>query len=321
MSHPLENLNVDRTPRNWDERTRNGAPHKPFLLLSILDGLDQGWITGNKIELSQELIETFRMYWNGIIGEHRATTIALPFYHMNSEPFWRLVYADGAKPYANSPSLGGLKNRIRHAEIEPAMFEEMSNPASRKRLWKTILNRYFSPETTRQVTDLSEFNNQTHDYAGHLDSLAANPFQVDHTGEKEIQYRVTRTAVRDIGFSLSVRRAYNYTCTICRSRLMTPTGYTLVDGAHIIPFNSSQNNDPRNGLALCKSHHWMFDHFMLTIGPDYKIRLSNWLDENDNRVEDVKKWDHLPMALPDQHRFHPARAALEHHFHMFRERQ
>jgi predicted restriction endonuclease len=45
---PLLNLNVDRS-HNWSESTEGQAPHKPFLLLSILDRIEQGVIHDYKI--------------------------------------------------------------------------------------------------------------------------------------------------------------------------------------------------------------------------------------------------------------------------------
>ncbi|MEX1121856.1 MAG: HNH endonuclease, partial [Balneolales bacterium] len=143
------------------------------------------------------------------------------------------------------------------------------------------------------------------------------PFMIDHTSEKEVAYSVTKSPVRDAGFSLSVRRAYDYTCAVCRSRLVTATGNTLVDGAHIIPFKSSRNDDPRNGLALCKSHHWMFDHFMLAIRPDYKIHLSKWMNGNDNRVEETMRCDKHSIMLPSDQGLHPAGEALEYQYERF----
>ena len=55
FTNELSNLHSD-TSHKWDHRTRGRAPHKPFLLLSILDGIETGWITGPQIELSRDLV-------------------------------------------------------------------------------------------------------------------------------------------------------------------------------------------------------------------------------------------------------------------------
>lgn len=307
----LKRLNADRNPRYWDDRTRGQAPHKPFMLLSVADGIEQGWIPDNRIELSQELIETFRLYWNGVMGEDRVTTIALPFFHMQSEPFWELRYRPGARPYTTSPSLGGLRSRAAHAEMASELFEMMRDAGGRKLIRRVLLDHYFSPDTAAKITGLIDFNYHSYEYAHQLDGLAAGPFLIDHSGEEEVPCRTVEQPVRDAGFSYRVRKAYDYTCAVCRSRLVTPDGATLVDGAHILPFHRYHNDDPRNGLSLCKNHHWMLDHEAISIDTDYLIHVADWVYNGDNRAEVTMHLNGRPILLPEDERLNPAREALE----------
>jgi hypothetical protein len=52
---------------------------------------------------------------------------------------------------------------------------------------------------------------------------------------------------------------------------VTITGGSIVDAAHIHQFADSRNNDPSNGLALCKNAHWLFDQGLWTISDDYRV--------------------------------------------------
>lgn len=74
----------------WTADTQYRAPHKPFLLLTILDLFAQGRIQSNLIEISAELGESFAGYWR-IVIPHRRGNIALPFFHLRSSPFWHLI--------------------------------------------------------------------------------------------------------------------------------------------------------------------------------------------------------------------------------------
>lgn len=69
------------------------APHKPLLLLSVIDLEETGIICSPCIELSDVLIEAFKRnasrYTYGI--EHIKPYIRMPFFYMRSEPFWQLV--------------------------------------------------------------------------------------------------------------------------------------------------------------------------------------------------------------------------------------
>ncbi|WP_234573061.1 HNH endonuclease [Rhodohalobacter sp. 614A] len=316
----LTSLHSD-TSHNWPEETRGRAPHKPLLLLSVMDGMEQGWIKGNNIELSQSLVETFFTYWKVVMGEERVTTIALPFFYMKSEPFWDLVYKKDKPEYQTAPSLGGLKDRADYAILDDQFFRMMSDPQQREMIRALLARSYFSPEVHKKLAAIRSFNYQSYDYSRQLEAFAAEPFRKDHTQEESVKYRTTQTQVRDAGFSKTVRSVYNYTCAVCRSKVITQGGSTLVDGAHIIPRSQSNNDDPRNGLALCKSHHWMFDEYMLTVTPDYTIRLSKWLKEENNNVGNLWDLNKESILLPEAIGYQPAREALENHYLRFKEVQ
>src|SRR5699024_8533431 len=181
----IQKLNVNKDSTTWDERTFQRAPHKPFLLLSILDGIKIGWIQRPSITLSQELIETFFNYWKHIMGDSRPTTIALPFFHMNSEPFWELTYKEGAKPYTSSPSLGGLNKRIVSARIDVQPVRLMEIIKGQKNIRSTILQYYFSNKIHGQIESIHQINVGSYRYAQQLELLAAEPFQKYHTEEDD----------------------------------------------------------------------------------------------------------------------------------------
>ena len=45
------------------------APHKPLLLLAIMKLIEDGVITHNKIELSDSLIDCFKLLWKEYVDE------------------------------------------------------------------------------------------------------------------------------------------------------------------------------------------------------------------------------------------------------------
>src|SRR5690606_30617152 len=58
-------------------------------------------------------------------------------------------------------------------------------------------------------------------------------------------------------------------CALCRLRHRE-----LLDAAHILP-DREPEGEPRvpNGLALCKLHHAAFDGYLITVDPDYRVRV------------------------------------------------
>lgn len=81
--HWLERLyNLRRDKRGSHER-----PHKPVLLLSIIDLLDRGLIKQNQIPLTDELIAAFQRYFAVVQREDDRATIQNPYFHLCSDGF------------------------------------------------------------------------------------------------------------------------------------------------------------------------------------------------------------------------------------------
>jgi putative restriction endonuclease len=79
---------------------------------------------------------------------------------------------------------------------------------------------------------------------------------------------------REARFRIQVVSAYNYTCALTGYRLMTISSGSIVDAAHIHQFSDSRNNDVRNGIALCKNAHWLFDEGLWTISDDFTVKIA-----------------------------------------------
>ena len=74
-----------------DRSKGQAAPHKPLLLLSIIQEIEIGNITSNKIFIAPELVARFKEnFYRLIKTEKFVTNFSLPFYHLKSEGFWYL---------------------------------------------------------------------------------------------------------------------------------------------------------------------------------------------------------------------------------------
>ena len=79
-----------RTNRNrkvWTEVTAHQTPHKPILLLCVLDLFDSGEVSSNLIQITEDLTELFGRYWERILPFGRLGNLALPFFHLRSDGF------------------------------------------------------------------------------------------------------------------------------------------------------------------------------------------------------------------------------------------
>ena len=64
-------LRTDASSVRWAEATQHRAPHKPLLLLAVMDLFVQGSIARNLIEITPDLGELFVLYWTGIMPTDR----------------------------------------------------------------------------------------------------------------------------------------------------------------------------------------------------------------------------------------------------------
>ena len=73
---------------------------------------------------------------------------------------------------------------------------------------------------------------------------------------------------------MQVVSGYKFTCALTGLCCVTADGGAIVDAAHIEPWADSGNDDLRNGLALCKNAHWMFDEGLWSVRADGRVMLA-----------------------------------------------
>lgn len=311
----LLTLNTDRSHK-WPTYTAHRAPHKPFLIFAIMDGIEQGWINSPRIDFSTELIEAFFDYWNLVMPPNKVTTIALPLFHMNSEPFYDLHYRKDAKPFSYSPSLGALRKRVDYAILKQELFEQLSDESTRKEITRQMLETYFSKEKAVRITNLRVSQTEVFSYRSLLISNAAESF-IKYHSQNDTKVKKYPSNVRLRGFAKAIKYLYKYRCAVCRENIQTPSEISLVEAAHIIPHSISNNDDPRNGLALCPSHHWMFDQFLFTVENDFTLIPSTWLAQKYPESSLLSSVSHKEIYLPEEVDIRPHIEVLEWHQEQF----
>ncbi|MBI3949801.1 MAG: HNH endonuclease [Acidobacteria bacterium] len=141
-----------------------------------------------------------------------------------------------------------------------------------------LIESYFAPEVRPGLLEQGVINAEAFQYSQEL---------LEHARKQEVKEAVTgeeryRTTARDQGFRRAVVTAYNHRCAACGIRMLTPDGHTSVDAAHIVPWTETQNDDPRNGMALCKLCHWTFDEGLISVSSRCVVITSPQITANGN---------------------------------------
>lgn len=257
----------------WTDATRRKAPHKPILLLAVLDLVQRGVIITPFIAVSDDLVELnelFNLYWRRIMPLGQSSSIAFPFSRLSREPFWQLVPQTGRKITAavinNTASISYLRKYALGARLDEDLFQIMLSGEGREALREALLLSCFSPEAAALLREQSLINREAFDYSRLLEEKAHLPLVQDI-----VEAAGYRPAARDQGFRRLVVKTYDHRCALCGIRIVTPDGHTVVEAAHIIPWSQTQNDDVRNGLALCRTCHWGFDEGMLGVSDNYTV--------------------------------------------------
>ncbi len=309
-------LNTDKSAARWPDFTRHRAPHKPLLLLSVIDLFAQGSIPTNLIELTPELGELFTLYWSRVFPPHteKRGNIAMPFYHLQSDGFWQLIPRPGQEAILAGSSKIHAVSRLRElslgAKLDDGLFRLLQTENGRFQLRETLIQTYFIPPIQENLRQQTAINLRAHQYS--LDLLDAKLPTIDET-------RPEYQPVRDQGFRRAVTAAYDHRCAFCRIRIRTADGHTAIEAAHIIPWAISHNDNIHNGLALCRLCHWAFDEGLLTVGKQYHILTSRQLQTSENFPGHLTTLQNRPIFTPAAERHHPHPENLAwHHRHAFR---
>jgi len=110
---------------------------------------------------------------------------------------------------------------------------------------------------------------------------------------------------------------YDYRCAACGVRVLLDQNLSLVEAAHLIPFEVSRNDMPTNGMALCPNHHWAMDLFLIAPCPDARRQAGVWQVDGerlDDRIEGQRALVALagkPVIPPSEEKFYPAIESLQ----------
>ena len=241
--HKLATLRIDRA-------RGNPAPHKPLLLLVVLDMAERGEVSTIDFTLSPDVAFRFSALWS-VVAERRTQRpdVRLPFHHLASSGIWDPLTAD------DSPSPD--KKLTMKARFDGGFFECLQNRDFRDRARRVLIDNdnYFTQEERAALRE----------------TLHISPNELG-VKEETALYEHSIEAGRDARFRIEVVvLAYRHTCALTGYRMTTLEMESIVDAAHIHAFRDSRNNDPRNGMALCKNAHWQFDRGLWSVSDDFRV--------------------------------------------------
>lgn len=297
------------------DRSHGVAPHKPVLLLSILQAFQDGLLSGNRIYICPELVELFRSTWNALVKTSHNCLFTYPFFYLKSEPFWRLVVQPGEeaalKKESTVKSFNRLNSLIQYAEIDPELAMLMQDPLSRQLLIDVLLDKWF-PDTRSNFQAVSYQREESDEVAYMILNEDAALYKSE-IRRLIVEKKEEEVYIRGGVFKREVPKIYRNTCSI--SGLQVNSGsinVVMIDACHIVPFKQSLDDTITNGIALCPNLHRAFDRGLISIDENYRLMVSKDFMESQSDYS-IRKFEGKELLLPDNRKYYPSQENLAWH--------
>jgi putative restriction endonuclease len=280
------------------------APHKPILLLAVIEGLTKGEISCNEIKISASLVATFKDYWSQLVKDNRfSENFSLPFFHLQSEGFWHLQTLPGRELLLTAShsikSFAHLKEVIHFAYLDKELHSLLTNVHTRQILKQTLLETYFPNVHLQPNTLINEIINQILHEPAAIYKTKAEGFD-----EEEI-------FVRSGIFKKEIPKIYNYSCAVSGMRIITDGDIQMIDACHIVPFSVSHDDTITNGISLCPNLHRAFDRGLISLDPEYRVLVKPFAEQEN--LYSIKQFAGKPILFPGSRQYFPAQENLAAH--------
>lgn len=287
------------------------APHKPILLLTLLDLLDRGYIDDNRFYIDDILVSTFHENWDLLAQVGFVEDFTLPFYHLQNDKidgavFWFLQTLPGFQITKHIRSIQTLSEVMEYACFSEAIFQLLTQKENRNDVRRFLVDTYF-PTSVKHYFRLDREQGK---YLKEVQQYVLNEVPKVmrlQVAEEEMVY------VRNWTFKKMVPKVYQSTCAISGMKVSSIFGKSLIDACHIVPFSSDQDDRVTNGIALCPNLHRAFDNGLVSIDQDYRVLVSEQVIEDRSHPYGLSILRGKKILLPGETHLWPSQENLERH--------
>ncbi len=297
------------------DRAHGIAPHKPILLISVLQTFQSGINTNQKVYITPELVALFKSNWSLLVNSNHDCRFALPFYHLTSDKFWKLIPNGGFENMlllsAAMRSFANLNTAVDCAIIDEDLYELMKDKRCNEVLTHFLLDEYF-PNSKGNFNNSS--GGQQHLFDDLENKILKEPPEEYRLEIKKLleQKNEEEIFLRGSLFKREIPKIYNNTCCISGMKIDATINVSMIDACHIVPFSVSYDDTVTNGIALCPNLHRAFDRGLIGINEDYKVVVSNSFKEDKTNYS-IRSFEGKEIQLPNMMDYFPLKENFEWH--------
>lgn len=122
----------------------------------------------------------------------------------------------------------------------------------------------------------------------------------------------TSALPRSAAFRVAISEAYGHRCAVCGNGVQSPKGLAAVECAHVYPKRLSGSDDIRNGICLCRMHHWAFDAGWMSLSDELVVLVRADLPEESD-YDFIRSFGGSLISLPARSDYRPHPLYLKAH--------
>jgi putative restriction endonuclease len=313
MSSPVDSTRLAVYTRKFATLKQGGtkygkAPHKPILLLTLIELIENQLIIDNRIIISPELVATFKENFALLVNAPNKDDFTQPFFYLKNEGFWFLKSNPGFLLDIYIRNVQTLSDRLDYAYFADELYALLINPQARLQLKAILLDTYF-PATKAAYWQVK---NEGHSYVQDLENYLLNEREMGYGTALQVDDEETRF-VRGGLFKKLVPKVYDFTCAISGMKVISIDGSSLVEACHIVPISVSGDDRVTNGIALCPNLHTAFDKGIIAIDERLRVIISPALADDVSSPYNLRQFHGKPIRLPFGEMHYPQKESFQWH--------
>lgn len=256
------------------------SPHKPLLLLLALARVSNGkprlMFFGDIVEELERLLELY-----GPMNSRKNPMD--PFWRLSNDGIWENPELSLIAAPESSYSKGFLKDNKVSGGFTESIYEMLKSDSELvEKIASKLLSTHFKPSQWESIRN-----------------------EISLDTEPQSYYYIQKLARRDRKFRIRILRAYDYKCAMCGFNLQLGNTHLALEAAHIKWVEAKGPDIESNGLALCSTHHQLFDAGVIGILNTCQLIVSDLIRSKDDSLERVMSLHHKTLVSPVEQDFYP----------------
>lgn len=254
----------------------------------------------------------FQENWRLLVRTAHQSDFTQPFYYLQSdkvlgEGLWKLYLNSGYQINAHIRSVQTLSEVVAYGSLNEKLAVLLSDAVNRSTVRDYLLSIYFPKDKAKYYK-----HKQLNDGFYHVvQSLVLNGPEARH---KHISIQTEEDVfVRSGLFKRYIPQLYQDTCAMTGMRMWSTFKYNFIDACHIVPFAVTHDDTVTNGIALCPNLQRAFDRGLVSIDQDYRIMVSDHIDEQAEHSYSLSKLRGKPILHPRNDGYYPSQQNLGWH--------